>query len=68
MATSPVLSDVMSELRAMEGASVSIERVKELSESAPSVLAFPARSEKAEESIKINPSAMESISGVKIAE
>ena len=68
MATSPVLSNVMSELRAIEGASVSIERVRELSESAPSVLVFPARSEKAEELTEINPSALESISGMKIAE
>ena len=68
MATSPVLGDVMSELRAIEGASVSIERVRELSESAPSVLVFPARSEKVEELTEINPSALESISGMKIAE
>ena len=68
MATSPILSDVMSELRAMEGASVSIEKVRELSESAPSVLVFPARSEKEEELTEIKPSALESILGVKIAE
>ena len=58
----------MSELRAIEGASVSIERVRELSESAPSVLVFPARSEKAEELTEINPSALESMSGMNIAE
>lgn len=68
LATSPALSDVMSEVRAMEGARVSIERMRVLSRSLPSLLGLPARSEKEEESTEITPSALEPRSGVKMAE
>ena len=68
VATSPVVREVMSVERAMEGGRVSIVRVRELSGSRPSALVLPAESEKEEEAIEIRPSAMESALGVKMAE
>ena len=72
LATSPVVRDVMSEEREMVGGVVSafvvsMERVRELSGSAPSVLGLPARSENAPLATEISPSAMESELGVNVA-
>ena len=67
LATSPVLREVISEERAMDGLRVSMERVRELSGSAPSELKLPAESEKEEEITEIRPSVVLSAAGVKMA-
>ena len=57
-----------SEEREMDGGSVSIVRVRELSGSAPSALRLPAESEKAAEATEISPASMESAVGVNVTE
>ena len=66
-AVSPAASEEASEEMAMEGAWVSIVRVRVLSGSAPSVLGLPARSENAPLSTEISAGAMESAAGVNVA-
>jgi len=72
LATSPVVREGMSEERAMVGGVVSavvvsMLSVRELSGSAPSMLGFPARSEKAEEATEIRPSDVLLALGVNVA-
>ena len=72
LATSPVVRDGMSEERAIVGGVVSavvvsMLSVRELSRSAPSVLGFPARSEKVEEATEIRPSDVLLALGVNVA-
>ena len=72
MAVSPALSDETSDVRAMVGGVVSatvvsIVRVSELLESAPSSLVLPAESVNAPEATEITPSEVLSVSGVKFA-
>ena len=72
LATSPVLREVMSEEREILGGVVSavvvsMERVRELSGSAPSVLGLPARSENAPLSTEIRPSDVLLALGVNVA-
>ena len=67
-AVSPAEIEEVSEEREIEGGWVSIVRVRELSGSAPSVLRFPAESEKVEEEIEITPSDVLLALGVNVAE
>ena len=67
-AVSPAEREEASEERAMEGGRVSIDRVRELSGLAPSVLKLPAESQKEEEITEIRPSVVLSAAGVKMAE
>ena len=71
-AVSPAASEEASEESVMVGNLamafvVSVERVRELSRSAPSALGLPARSENAPLSTEISPGAMESGVGVNVA-
>ena len=67
LATSPVVRDVMSEEREMEGGRVSIVRVRELSGSMPSALVLPAESENLELATEMTPLAVLLAVGVKMA-
>lgn len=67
-AVSPAEREEVSEEREMDGGSVSIVRVRELSGSEPSVLRLPAESEKAAEATEISPASIESAVGVNVAE
>jgi len=62
------LREEESEVRAMVGLTVSMERVSELLESEPSVLELPAESENFELATEITPSEVLSAVGVKVAE
>jgi len=66
-AVSPAEREEDSELREIEGGSVSIDRVRELSGLTPSVLKLPAESQKEEEITEIRPSVVLSAAGVKMA-
>ena len=66
-AVSPAEREEDSELREIEGGSVSIDRVRELSGLAPSVLKLPAESQKEEETTEIRPFVVLSAAGVKMA-
>ena len=68
VAVSPALREEESEVRAMVGLTVSMERVSELLESEPSVLELPDESEKAADVTEITASAVLPASGVKVAE
>ena len=68
VAVSPALSDVMSELMAMVGLTVSTERVTELLASEPSALVLPEASENVELATEMTASAVLSVVGVKVAE
>ena len=67
VAVSPVLRDATSELMAMVGLTVSMERVSELSASEPSALELPAASEKAALATEMTPSVLLLALGVKVA-
>ena len=67
VAVSPAASTARSELRAIEGPIVSMERVRELSGSRPSVLVLPAESEKVSLATEMIPLAVLSADGVKVA-
>ena len=67
VAVSPALREEESEVRAMVGLTVSMERVSELLESEPSVLELPDESEKAPDATEITPSVVLSVWGVKVA-
>ena len=67
VAVSPALREEESEVRAMVGLTVSMERVSELLESAPSVLVLPAASVNLEDATEITPSVVLSAAGVKVA-
>ena len=71
-AASPAEREVVLDERAMVGGfvsavAVSMVSVRELSRSAPSVLGFPARSEKVEEATEIRPSDVLLALGVNVA-
>lgn len=66
-AVSPALSEVSSEVRAIEGPIVSMERMRELSGSRSSVLVLPAKSEKVPLATEMIPLAVLSEEGVKVA-
>ena len=68
VAVSPALREEVSEVRAMVGLTVSMERVSELLASEPSALELPAESEKTPEATEITPSVVLSAVGVKVAE
>ena len=68
VAVSPALREEVSEVRAMVGLTVSMERVSELLESEPSVLELPDESEKAPDATEITPSVVLPAVGVKVAE
>ena len=68
VAVSPALRDVMSELMAMVGLTVSTERVTELLASEPSALVLPEASENVELATEMTASAVLSVVGVKVAE
>ena len=67
VAVSLFLRELTSEISAMVGLTVSMERVSELLESAPSVLVLPAESEKTPEATEMRPSVVLLASGVKVA-
>ena len=67
-AVSPAINEETSELTAMVGLTVSMERVSELLASEPSVLELPAESENVELATEMTPSVLLSVSGVKVAE
>ena len=68
VAVAPALREEESEVRAMVGLTVSMERVSELLESEPSVLELPDESEKAADATEMRASAVLSAVGVKVAE
>ena len=68
VAVSPALRDVMSELMAMVGLTVSTERVTELLASEPSALVLPEASENVKLATEMTASAVLSVVGVKVAE
>ena len=68
VAVSPALRDVMSELMAIVGLTVSTERVTELLASEPSALVLPEASENVELATEMTPSVVLSVVGVKVAE
>ena len=68
VAVSPALREEASEVRAMVGLTVSMERVSELLESDPSRLLLPAASENFELATEITPSVVLLLVGVKVAE
>ena len=68
LATSPVVRDVMSEERAMEGGRVSTEKMRELLLSEPSALVLPAESENLELATEMTPLLVLLLEGVKVAE
>ena len=67
VAVSPALREEVSEVRAMVGLTVSMERVSELLESEPSVLELPDESEKAADATEMSASVVLSAVGVKVA-
>ena len=67
LATSPVVREVMSVEREMEGGRVSIVRVRELSGSEPSALVLPAESENLDEATETTPLVVLLAVGVKVA-
>ena len=67
VAVSPALREEESEVRAMVGLTVSMERVSELLESEPSVLELPDESEKAADATEMSASVVLSAVGVKVA-
>ena len=68
VAVSPALRDVMSELMAIVGLTVSTERVTELLASEPSALVLPEASENVKLATEMTASAVLSVVGVKVAE
>ena len=66
-AVSPALKEETSELTAMVGLTLSMEKVTELFESDPSLLALKAESENFELATEITPSAVLLSAGVKVA-
>ena len=68
VAVSPALRDETSDVTAMVGLTVSIERMTELLESKPSWLVLPAESENVELVMEITPLLVLSSVGVKVAE
>ena len=68
VAVSPAFKEETSDVMAMVGRMVSMERVSELLESDPSVLVLPAESEKTPEATEMTPSEVLPVSGVKVAE
>ena len=68
VAVSPTFKEETSEARAMVGLRVSMERVRELLGSEPSVLVLPAESENLELPTAMTPSEVLSELGVKVAE
>ena len=68
VAVSPAINEETSELTAMVGLTVSMERVSELLASEPSVLELPDESEKAADATEMNASVVLPVSGVKVAE
>ena len=67
VAVSPVLREEESEVRAMVGLTVSMERLSELLESEPSVLELPDESEKAADATEMSASVVLPAVGVKVA-
>ena len=67
-AVSPAEREEDSEEREMEGGRVSIERVRELSESELSTLKLPAASVNFELATETSPASTESAAGVNVAE
>ena len=68
VAVSPAFKEATSDVMAMVGLTVSMERVSELLASAPSVLELPAESEKAPDATEMTPSVVLLSVGVKVAE
>ena len=68
VAVSPAFKESTSDVMAMVGRMVSMERVSELLASAPSVLELPAESEKAPDATEMTPSVVLLSVGVKVAE
>ena len=64
---SPALSEARSEVRAIEGPIVSMERMRELSGSRSSVLVLPAKSEKVPLATEMIPLSVLSALGVNVA-
>ena len=67
VAVSPALREEVSEVRAMVGLTVSMERVSELLESEPSVLELPNEFEKVPDATEMSASVVLSAVGVKVA-